>query len=537
MRRPLLRSQAVKGAPVEPVSSPSTTQTAVDAADVTAERDAERDAEIRSIGRKAGRGFGWGIAGNLASKAGSFTTSLVLARLLVPHDFGTYAVGIAAAQFVIHINDLGLIPATVQWRGRLEEMAGTAATIAAGFSVLVYLGFWFAAPWFANLAGVPAAVPVIRVQTVTILIDGITAVRSAYLLRTFQQRRYIQANVVGIVANGVVAIPMAAAGAGAMSLAAGQVASSIASGVLVWVWAGLPLQIGLNPAIARKLMAYGLPLTLGLAVESVLEQADKVVIGRVMGATVLGLYLLAFSISSWAPGMIGSAIRFVSLPGFARLSERDDDTLSSGVQRILAPLVLGLIPIAVLVAVLAQPTISFLYGAVWLPAAPMLQFLMILMIVRMLTGLAMDILMSTGKTQWNLFVNAGWAAILIPALWIGTHADGGRGAAIAQAIVGMLIAMPLTVIALRRAGVRVAPVAARLVRPLIAGALCAVVTIGLHLVAGPIAFVQLAVAGTAGLATYLFFAVSRDQFRAIATAIRTRPRRAAPVPEQAGSTS
>src|SRR5215467_6848103 len=85
------------GAPMEPISSPSTIPTAPKAAD----ESVERDAEIRSIGRKAGRGFGWGIVGNLASKVGSFTTSLVLARLLVPHDFGTYAVGIAAAQFVI----------------------------------------------------------------------------------------------------------------------------------------------------------------------------------------------------------------------------------------------------------------------------------------------------------------------------------------------------------------------------------------------------------------------------------------------------
>src|SRR5689334_590262 len=188
--------------------------------------------EDESIGRKVGRGLGWGLLGNVATKGLSFATSLALARLLVPHDFGVYAVALAATQFVIHINDIGLIPATVQWRGRLEDMAPTAATIAASFSAVVYVAFWFAAPAFARFSGVPEATGAVRVFTLTILIDGITAVRSAYLLRTFQQRRYVTANLAGVVANGVVAITMALAGAGAMSLATGQVAASVATGTL-----------------------------------------------------------------------------------------------------------------------------------------------------------------------------------------------------------------------------------------------------------------------------------------------------------------
>src|SRR5262245_40808541 len=113
--------------------------------------------DIESIGRKAAKGLGWGLLGNGAVKVLSFATSLVLARLLAPSDYGTYAVALVATQFVIHINDIGLIPATIQWRGRLEEAAPTAATLAAAFSIVVYIGFWFAAPSFAAFSGVPEA--------------------------------------------------------------------------------------------------------------------------------------------------------------------------------------------------------------------------------------------------------------------------------------------------------------------------------------------------------------------------------------------
>lgn len=478
--------------------------------------------ETESIGRKAGRGLGWGLLGNAATKVGSFASALVLARLLVPHDYGTYAVALAATQFVIHINDVGLIPATIQWRGKLEEMAPTAATLAGFFSLVVYVGFWFAAPPFAAFSGVPEATPVVRLFTLTILVDGFTAVRSAYLLRTFQQRRYVLANMAGIVANAVVAIGLAIGGAGPMSLAGGQLASSLATGTLVMIWAGLPLKVGVDFGIAKRLLAYGVPLAAGLGVESVLEQADKVVVGRVMGATVLGFYLLAFSVSSWAPGMIGTAIRYVSLPGFARLSERDSATLSAGVQRAVPLLVVGLVPIAVLIGVLAEPTVTFLYGAKWAPAAGALRFLMILMLVRMLTGIAMDILMSTGATKWTLFINLGWLVAVVPALWLGTRLGGGQGAAIGQAIVGLLVAMPLTVVALERAGVRLAPIAPRLVRPLLAGLLAGAVAMVLYLVVPRQPFVQLAIAGTGGLLVYLATAVHRRELSGWFAALRAR---------------
>jgi PST family polysaccharide transporter len=290
----------------------------------------------------------------------------------------------------------------------------------------------------------------------------------------------------------------------------------------VFIWAGLPIRVGINLPIARRLMAYGIPLALSLGVEAVLEQADKVIVGRLAGATVLGFYLLAFSVSSWAPGMIGSAIRYVALPGFARLSEKDSESLSAGVQRAVPLLVISLIPIAVLIAVLAEPTISFLYGTKWLPAAQPLRFLMILMVVRMLTGIAMDILMGTAATRWTLLINVGWAVAMIPALWIGTQLDGGRGAAITQAAIGLVVALPLAALALHHAGVRVAPIGPRLVRPLLAGALAAAVTIPLHLVVERNPFVQLAVVGTAGLVTYLATAVPRAELKEWVAALRPK---------------
>ncbi|MGV9773066.1 oligosaccharide flippase family protein, partial [Streptosporangium sp. NPDC003464] len=169
---------------------------------------------VGEIGRQAGRGLRWSVLGNLAMKVGSFAMSLVLARLLVPEDFGVFAIALAASQLVVHINDAGIIAATVQWRGRLEDMAPTATVVAIVSSGVLYGIFWVIAPFFAQLSGSEEATWVIRVLAATNVVYGLTAVRSAALLRRFEQDKLTKANLVGFLVNATVSITLAAGGAG-----------------------------------------------------------------------------------------------------------------------------------------------------------------------------------------------------------------------------------------------------------------------------------------------------------------------------------
>ncbi|GIH69063.1 oligosaccharide flippase family protein [Sphaerimonospora thailandensis] len=487
------------------------------------EREREQEAGLSSIGRKAGRGLGWSLLGTLVTKIGSLAMGLVLARLLAPADFGLYAIALAASQFVMHINDAGIIAATVQWRGKLEDMAPTAAVLAVSFSTAVYGIFWVIAPAFARLAGNEAATPVVRLLTVIILVDGLTAVRSGALLRRFEQDKLTKANMVGFVANAALAIPLAAAGAGAYSFATGQVAASVVTGVLVFLAARLPVRIAVDREIAARLLRFGLPLAGSLGIESVLVNADYVIVGDALGPVALGYYLLAFNVSSWVPGLVGTAVRYVSVAGFSRLAENDPESLDLGVRRTVPLLVAGVLPAAVLMCTLAHEIVVFLYGAKWAPAADALRFLAVLMVVRMFVSFAFDILTSVGATKWTVWVNLGWAVALVAALLAGTRMDGIRGTAIGHAVVAVLVALPLTAWALNRAGVRLRPVLPGLVRPLCGAALAALVITMIAAVSAPLTgdlpVVELSVAGSAGLLVYILVVVPMSRIRQLTTRV------------------
>lgn len=475
--------------------------------------DENTSAVSASVARQAGRGLRWSLAATIATKAGSFAMGLVLARLLTPDDFGVYAIALAGTGFLMHVNDVGLMAAVVQWRGRLEDVAPTASVVALAFSLVVYGAFWIGAPAFADLAGSPGTVPVLRLLALVIVIDGITAIRVASLQRTFQQQKIAVANTVGFVVQAPVAILLAATGGGAEAFVWGQLAQALVTGVLVFWWARLPFLLTFNGAVARTLLRYGIPLAASLGVEALLINADYVVVGRLLGATLLGFYLLAFNVSSWVANTLGTAIRYVSVAGFSRLAEQDG-ALSAGLRRSLQVLLTLVLPVVTIMAVLAGPLIAFLYGDPWAPAADALAFLMILALFRLLIGLGLDVLMATAATRSALVVNCTWALVLVPALVTGTTLGGIRGTAVAHVLTALLIAVPASAVALRRVGVQLAPIARDAVRPI--GAALATAT-AVWLVAeavGPRPLAQLLIAGPAGLVVYLATALTRDQQQA-----------------------
>ncbi|HEX5089025.1 MAG TPA: oligosaccharide flippase family protein [Nocardioides sp.] len=465
--------------------------------------------DLPSIGRRAGRGLRWTLTGNLVLKVGSFALSLAMVRLLAPHDFGLYAVALAANAFLIHVNDVGLIAATVQWRGDVDEMAATARTMAITFSVGWYALFWVGAPILADAAGSPDAAPLIRLLTLVIVLDGVTAVSVGVIQRRFQQDKLMKAIAVGFVCCAVVNLTLAVAGAGAYSFVIGSLVQAVVVAILVLRAARMPFRLGLDRAVARRLLVFGIPLAAGLGVESVVLYSDSVIVGHVLGTVALGFYLLAFNISSWVPGMVGAAVRYVSIPAFSRLAEGESETFTLGVQRALPMLLTFVAPVAAVMVTLSPALIHVLYGEHWVPAAEALRFLAFVMVARMFTALVFDIQTGLGNTKVTVGLNLVWLVALLPALWIGAH-HGIRGAAIGHALVALTVAIPLAGWLLHRAGVHMGPVVRRLVRPVVAavaaGATMAAVA---HEVGSP--FAQLVLGGGLGMVVYALVALPRDQ--------------------------
>ena len=124
--------------------------------------------------------------------------------------------------------------------------------------------FFLLAPHIAHLAGSDDATPVIRLLAVTILIDGFTAVRSAALMRNFQQDKLTLAVAAGFIVQAPLAIALAANDGGPYSFVVGQVCGTAVTAVAMFAFARVPFRIGFDRVVFRSLLKYGAPLVVSL---------------------------------------------------------------------------------------------------------------------------------------------------------------------------------------------------------------------------------------------------------------------------------
>lgn len=454
-----------------------------------------------NLGPQIKRAFGWSFLNNVLGRVGLFVSGVVLAHLLTPHDYGVFAVALVVLQVLMSLNDMGLSAAIIRWQGDLRVVARTATTLILGASVVLFAAMFAAAPLAARALNVPDGVGVLRLLAVGIVIDGCFSVPATFLTREFKQGARLTADMVNLVVSTTITIVLATKGYGAWSLAWGRIAGNTVSGLAILVLSPLRVWPGFDRTHARRLLAFGIPLVgsnlLGIAMLNV----DYVVVGRVLGPVALGLYLMAFNLSSWPVNVFSFAVRRVSLAGFSRLQD-DHGRMASAFARAGALLMAATIPVCVLLATLGLPLIRFVYGEKWEAAASALHFLAILGIARVALELAYDLLVALGKSRAVLALQAAWVGALIPALTIGAHFGGIRGVGIAHVLVALGLIAPAFAVALRRNGFGPASYLPSLTRPMVGGLVIAAIGIAAQLLLhGDV--VELIVGGTAAGIAYL----------------------------------
>ncbi len=443
-------------------------------------------------------------------------TSIVLAHLLVPADFGIFSVAVVAQLALLSFNDLGISNAIVWWKGDVKEAARTATTLAIIVSGTLFGLCVIAAPFIAEAMSTPAATGVIRLLSVSVVIDGIASVPVGLLNREFQQKRRAAADWVGFITSTGLTIGLAAAGFGAWSLAWGRLVGNVVLTSTLYALADHRPRPGWSPSIARALLRYGLPLAGASLLVFTMLNVDYVVVARVLGPGALGLYTIAFNLASWPSNVLSQTIRRVSIPTFSHLQDEKAarrDRFLAGERNLMLPTLL----LCAGLGALAIPFIALLYPPLYQGAAGALAFLAILGAARVLIDFMYDFLAGIGRTRVLLPLQGLWTGLLIPGLWLGARMGGIRGVAIAHAVIAVGIMVPVFSMVMGRSGVPARAIAAQLARPTataVLGAAAALIVVG-NIATPAVAFVA---GGVTLVALYLLIAAPRRE-------IVTLPRR------------
>jgi lipopolysaccharide exporter len=362
------------------------------------------------------RAVGWAALTQVMGKGTMVVATLVLARLLVPTDFGLFAVGVLVINYLDRVKDVGVGAALVYRREDWTRMAGTGLSLSL-LSTAALAGLAFvAAPVAADVFHDPRVADLVKVLAVALLVSGLAIVPESRLRREMQFRRRFVPETAAAAAKGAVSIAMAATGFGVWSLAWGQVVGTVTLCLLYWVMSGWRPVVAWDADDARKLLRYGMPM-MGVAVFAVvLENLDYLIIGHRMPAADLGYYVLAFRMPELVVMGFCIVTAQVLFPLFSRL-QHDAGALRTAYLQAVRYIWMVTVPIGLLFTLLADELVLVMYGDNWQPAVPVLRVLGVFTVVYALGFHTGDVFKAIGRPGLLNTMAVVELLLLLPAIW------------------------------------------------------------------------------------------------------------------------
>jgi PST family polysaccharide transporter len=315
---------------------------------------------------KAIRGVPWTLLSYTGSKLISVLTTLVLARLVAPADFGILALATLATNFLTWIADMGF-SGTVILRQDLDRRGlGTLLTLMGITGVVAGLIAVAVAPLAAAVFSTPQLTGVLAAIAALLPLGSVAGFWEALMQRELAFRRRFAGMIVQSLVMAAVSIPLAAAGAGVWSLVFGQLAGMLALGLVLFLLAPYHVRPVLDRRLAMSAFRTGRAfLGQGLAMY-IRQNVDTVTVGLAFGDRKLGYYSMANRFGDLIYWTIAHPVGKVTFPAFARSSFEGDDVRPSFL-RVLGMVALVSCPIGIIMSAAAEPFTRAIFGDRWLP--------------------------------------------------------------------------------------------------------------------------------------------------------------------------
>ncbi len=365
---------------------------------------------------------------------------VILARILTPEAFGTYAIVVFVVALFSLIGDMGLGAALIQ-----QETEPTERNYRVVFTVqLVVFGSASAAiilfgPWIATRFGLGSdGVWLMRILALGLLVSSLRTLPALRLERHLEYRQLVLAEAAQGIVFQVIAIAAAVSGLGVLSFGLAAIAGTIAATLILNVIAPWRPGLAWNWAEVRGLLRFGLPYQGAGVLSFVKDAVNPLFIGIIAGVAAVGFINWATVIVGY-PLLISAILARLYFPAFSRLRSRPEIASAFG-----GAVIRWSVFIAVGLTVPFLPAASYwthvVFGSQWLPAVPLLYLQAIAIPFAAAVAVGMGILNATGRSAIAL----GFAALWMGATWLFTVPavliSGWLGYGVANAIVTLTTA-------------------------------------------------------------------------------------------------
>lgn len=427
----------------------------------------QADPERETFKSRTLAGLRWSVAEQLGNQLFQFLTSIALARLLEPHDFGLVGMILVFTGFAASFADLGLGAALIQRERVRPEHLDSAFWVNAAAGLCIALVMAASSPLIARLYGEPRLQPLTAFLSLSFVLSGLSIVQRARLRKAMDFRRLAVVAWTGKLVVGVVGIALAFAGFGAWSLAINSVASSAVTTAVLWTYSDWRPRFVFDRGALSELLGFSSHYFGFQTINYWLRNADNLLVGKYLGTVALGIYARAYALLL-LPVHIGATLSRVMFPALSSIQSEPARVgrvylrMCEATAFITAPMMFGLFAVA-------EPFVLVVFGAKWAPMVEVLRILSLVGFVQSIGTLVGNLFLSMGRSDLMFRVGGVTGVLGVMAMVLGLR-HGVTGVALYYGLLSCLAFLPQQHVALRLVGLSVTDLLPRLWGPTAAAA-------------------------------------------------------------------
>lgn len=362
-------------------------------------------------------GMLWSAIQRFGTMIISFVSNIVLARLLSPDDYGcigllTIFIGLAET----FVNG-GFGAALIQKKEPTKEDYSTVFYWNIIVSILLYILLFFVAPYIAQFYKIPLLASILRVQGIILIIHALSIVQLNILRKQLKFKKLSIIQILASIISVFVAIMLAYMGFGVWTLVVQQLLMACIVTFILWLTTKWKPILCFSLKSFKELFGYGVFLLMSDLLTDLCNNLQGLIIGRKYSAVDMGFYTQARKLEIIPTTSISQVVNLVAFPIYSKLQD-DKEKLFLAVRKTSRMMNFLNFPLMILLILIANELIVFLYSDKWLESIPYFQILCVSGLVNCIQSINYQVVCAVGKSKlifrWNIVKRlVGLASILV----------------------------------------------------------------------------------------------------------------------------
>jgi len=394
-----------------------------------------------SLSKKVSKGAFWVTAASISARALSLVSAIILARLLVPEDFGLMAIAMAIIAFSQNTTQTGFGSALIQKQDRPEDFLNTAWTFELARYLILFLIVFLAAPLFASFFKEPRAVAILRVISISLVLQGLRNIGVIYFKKNLDFHKQFIIEIVPVMAYICVVIPLAFSLRNVWALVWASLTTNITTCCISYVMHPYRPRLDFSIKKAKNLFNFGKWILGSSILVMVKQQGIVMFIGKFLGIPILGFYNRARAFSTMIFQQVSAIVWNVGYPAYSQL-QVDPIRFKNAYLKTLKLLTFIGIPMAGGLFVLSKDFVHLFLTDKWLPIVPLMQILCLQAVLDFINTPASIAFQASGKPAIGTKIST-LGVIILAIIVYPLSSRWGTTGTVAALFLAMLIPSPI----------------------------------------------------------------------------------------------